>query len=352
MNVFLTGATGFLGGELLVTLSRRNEINRIYCFMRGKTMDEALAKIETIFGLHNDPYDREKIIPVLGDLQEEYLTLSLKKNSALQDIDVIIHSAANTSFSRIYNTLVEEVNIKGLEKILLWAKELPHLQTFLYIGTATICGGNINHRVVHEAESPNLAARHVVRYTYTKMQGELLLDKHLSAEKVLIARPYIIMGDSRPVEPRSPIILWAVATINELRLIPADKDAMLDMIPVDYAAESIVALLFVKRHYRVYHITAGEKAATSAYKLSVSLATYFNEMPEFKFVKKEMLEQIKLWAKGVLKTDSELQNYPIYLQYWNKTFTNPGVLRILLAGRGNYLNFFELGETFDKYKFL
>ena len=254
MNVFLTGATGFVGGELLVTLSKRKEINKIYCFIRSPSLAEAFEKIGNIFSLHNDHYDKEKIIPIIGNLQDVQLTASLKENSALQDVTTIIHAAANTSFSRIYNKQVDDVNITGLEKILLWAKDLPHLQTFLYIGTATICGKNIRNRVVMEDESPNPAAEHLVRYTYTKMQGEILLNKHLRPEKILIVRPSIIMGDSRKVLPRSPIILWTVATINQLRLIAVHEHTLMDMIPVDFAVAAIAGLLFANRKYRVYHI--------------------------------------------------------------------------------------------------
>ena len=63
------------------------------------------------------------------------------------------------------------------------------------------------------------------------MKGELLIREHLPAEKILIARPSIIMGDSRPIIPRSPVILWAMATINHLRLIPVNEHSQLDIIP-------------------------------------------------------------------------------------------------------------------------
>ncbi len=347
MNVFLTGATGFLGGELLVSLSKCKEIDKIYCFIRAASTAEACAKIEKIFALHQDQYNTEKVIAVIGNLQDEGLTQSLQQNSLLADVDVIIHSAANTSFSRIYDKLVEEVNIKGLEKILLWAKNLPCLQTSLYIGTATICGKNITNRVVYEDESPDEAATHLVRYTYTKMQGELLLSKHLPQQKILVARPSIIMGDSRPVLPRSPIILWAVATINQLRLIPVNEYALLDMIPVDFAATAIVALLFAKRNYQVYHISSGKNAATSANKLAVSLSEYFTDLPPFLFVNKSLINQLKSWAKGQLDNNNELIKYPLYLDYWHKIFPDTGALRILLAGLEPYLGFMDLGQVFD-----
>jgi thioester reductase-like protein len=352
MNIFLTGATGFVGGELLVNLSQRTEVDKIYCFIRSASHEEAVLRLKLVFSLHNDFFDEQKIIPVTGNLFDNDLTQSLQANKILNDTDVIIHSAANTSFSRIYDDMVEKVNITGLEKILLWAKDLPHLQTFLYIGTATICGKDIKNRVVFEDESPNESAQHLVRYTYTKMQGELLIAKYLPEEKILITRPSIIMGDSRPVMPRSPVILWTVATINQLRLMPVNEHAQLDMVPVDYAAEAIVSLLFTKRKYHVYHISAGGAGSTSTFKLAESLKTYFKDLPPFHFVNKSLLAQVKLWTKHRLKPESELYHYQNYLDYWKESFTDPGTLRILLAGLEPYLEFIELGQAFDNSRLL
>ncbi len=352
MNIFLTGCTGFLGGELLVSLSKREDIGKIYCFIRPNNELEPIARLKKVFAVHGDYFDEKKVLPVSGNLFDPHLTQSLEANKILDDTDVIIHSAANTSFSRIYDDILEQVNIAGLEKLLHWAKQLPRLHTFLYVGTATICGTDITHRAVQEDESPNAEAQHLVRYTYTKMQGELLLDRNLPQQKILIARPSIIMGDSRDVVPRSPVILWAVATINQLRLIPVNEHAMLDMIPVDYAAESIVQLLFAKRNHKVYHISAGLQGATSAHKLSISLSEYFNELPPFRFIDKSFLNQIKLWAKNKLKPESDLFNFNIYLDYWNEEFTDPGAVRILLAGLAPYLEFMELGQAFDNTRLL
>ncbi len=352
MNVFLTGSTGFVGGELLVNLSKRLEVNKIYCFIRASSEADAVLRLQHVFNLHNDFFDSSKIIPVIGDLFDENLSESLLNNKSLNNIDVIIHSAANTSFSRIYDDMVEKANISGLEKILLWAKKLPNLITFQYIGTATICGKDIKNRIVLEDESPNINAGHLVKYTYTKMQGEILLRKHLPENKILIARPSIIMGDSRPVMPRSPVILWAAAAVNQLRLIPVHEHALLDIIPVDYAAEAIVKLLFSKRNHKVYHISSGPAAATSTYKVCKFLENYFPDAPPFNYVHKPLLNQIKNWTRNRLQPESELYNYPEYLDYWKKVFPDPGTLRILFAGLEPYLEFMELGQVFDNSRLL
>jgi thioester reductase-like protein len=352
MNILLTGATGLVGGELLVTLSQRTEVNKIYCLLRSASEEVAMERLQKVFDLHDDEFDAGKVIPVLGNLFDDDLADSLKNNTELNEIDVVIHSAANTSFSRFNDDAVEKANIGGLTKILLWAKSLPRLKTFLYIGTATICGKDVKDRVIHEDESPNLDATHLVKYTYTKMKGELLIREHLPEEKILIARPSIIMGDSRPIIPRSPVILWAMATINHLRLIPVNEHAQLDIIPVDYAAQSIVKLLFSKRKYSVYHISAGEEGATTALKLSETLSAYFDEMPPFNFINKTLLNQVKHWTRGRLAPDSELYTYRKYLDYWKETFEDKSKLRVLFSGLDPYLDFMELGHVFDNTRLL
>ncbi len=352
MNILITGSTGFLGGELLVNLSKRKEINKIYCLIRALSEQDAIHRIEHIFNLHDDFYDRNKIIPVLGNLFDEKLTDSLKADKNLNDIDVIIHSAANTSFSRIYDDLVVRANIGGLQKILEWAKDLPHLSTFLYVGTATICGKDVKNKLIFEDESPNLKANHLVKYTYTKMQGEIMLHQYLPEDKILIARPSIIMGDSREIIPRSTVILWALATINLMRLVPIHPNYPLDIISVDYASDAIVQLLFAKRNYNVYHISSGQGSATTPFKVTKTIETYFTDRPPFNFINKTMIGQIKNWAKDRLQPGSELYNYQEYLDYWTNTFKDNGKLRILLYAIESYFEFIELGHVFDNTRLL
>lgn len=352
MNIFITGATGFLGGELLVNLSKRREVNKIFCLVRAQSEIDAILRLDKVFSFHGDVYDKEKVFPVIGNLTDPNLTEQLIANKELSDINVVVHSAANTSFSGIYDKMVEQTNIEGLRKIVLWAKQLPDFQTFLHIGTATICGKEVTNRLVKEEESPNLDAKHVVSYTHSKAQGELIIREHLPENKILIARPSIIMGDSRDITPRSPVILWAVATINQIRLIPANQHAKLDVISVDYAANAIVKLLFAKRKHTVYHISSGPEAATSAYDLSVVLEEHFSDLPRYCFVKNDMLKQMKLLAKNKLPLGSELSKYPEYISYWKQTFGELSNLRILFAGLDPYLEFLNLGQVFDNTKLL
>lgn len=352
MNIFLTGSTGFLGGELLVSLAKHKEVNKIYCLVRALSEEHAILRLKHIFELHGDEYNSKKIIPVLGNIGDHDFSFTLISNPAIKDTNIIIHSAANTSFSKIYDKIVEQVNISGMNELVKWSLTLAHLETFVYIGTATICGKEITNRVVQEEESPNLKVHHLVKYTYTKMMGEILLAKHLPASKTLIVRPSIIMGDSRDWLPRSYVILWAIETVNMLRLVPTNGESSLDVVPVDFATDAIVKLLFTTRNHPVYHISSGSESSTTSIKVMQAVEAVFPGKPPFKFVNKSLIKQVKLWAKGKLPEGSELFDYGKYLDYWKSIFDDTNQMRILLAALEPYLDFAELGQTFDNSKLL
>jgi len=355
MQIFLTGVTGFLGGELLVELSKKTDIEKIFCLVRAQNHENAVIRLKKVFDLHGDYFDTKKIIPVIGELTDENLSTKLINNKEIAAIDHIIHSAANTSFSKIYDDLVEKVNIGGTTQLLTWAKTLKKLSLFTYVGTATICGANVKNCIVTEDMSPDLSAKHLVKYTYTKMMGELLLEKYLPAEKILVVRPSIIMGDSRPWVPRSYVILWALATLNELRLFPGNPHSSIDIVSIDYAVKAITELIYNKqRKYKVYHISSGIKSATTAEKGTNAIKDFYPEKPDFKFVPKNLLSEMKKWSKNtaLITPENPLYQYNNYLDYWLNNFEDNSSLRILFYALEPYINFIELGQIFDNSRLL
>jgi thioester reductase-like protein len=349
VNVFLTGSTGFLGGELAVLLSKRPQVRRLYCLVRAGNTPEALERLRQVFEFHGDAFDASRIIPVVGDLKDDSLAEKLSQLAELKEVGTIIHAAADTSFASASADSVQKVNIGGTQQILSWAQNLPDLQTFLYVGTASICGTNRANRHIHEDESPDVSACHLVKYCHSKMMGEILVNQAIPREKLLIVRPSIIMGDSRDWKPRSYVILWALAAVKAIRLIPANSQANLDVIPVDYTADAIAELLFAKRHWSTYHISAGRESATNLEKVLGAISARSDGRPPFKFVSHELLKQMRRWPKR-LNPPSELFNYGEYLSYWGSTFN--GHLRILLAGMEPYFRFMELNQTFDNSRLL
>ena len=349
MNVFLTGATGFLGGELVVLLSKLPQVNRLSCLIRTDETGDAPTRLRQVFDFHGDVLDPGRVIPIEGELKDGALAQKLAQHPDLRNVDTIIHSAADTSFAPASAENNEKVNIGGTLQVLNWAQSLPNLKTFVYVGTASICGTQLTDCHIHEDQSPNPAATHLVRYCQTKMRGEIEVSRTIPPEKLLIVRPSIIMGDSRDVKPRSYVILWTLAAVNAIRLVPVNPHASLDIIPVDYAADAITQLLFAQRRWTTYHISAGQQSSTSLTQIARTIETLTANRPPFRFAPRQLLASMKKWSKKHQPT-GELFNYPEYLDYWKSAFD--GNLRTILAGLDPYLRFMELNQTFDNSRLL
>src|ERR1700756_2856794 len=116
-----------------------------------------------------------------------------------------------------------------------------------------------------------------------------------------------------------------------LRLIPVNGRAALDVIPIDFASKAITSLMFTKRNHSVYHISSGANSATSSERITSAIAKSFPDLPPFKFIDKEFMKEIKLWAKKKLPEGSKLYDFNDYLEYWKGCFTDVNEMRILLA---------------------
>ena len=355
MKIFLTGATGFLGGELLMLLSKLPGVDKIFCLVRAGNSEEAEARLQKAFDFHNDYWDRSKVFPIIGNLSDDSLSGKLSSMKELRDISVVIHSAANTSFLPQRENMVQKTNIGGAIQVSDWASTLEHLETFVYVGTAMIrgCDPEAHRRVIKEDESPKLQVSHIVRYTYSKLIGEISVRERIPQDKLLVVRPSIIMADSRVWASRSNDILWAMASINALRLCPVDSLAICDLIPVDWAADAIAKLIFCKtRKFTTYHISAGG-SSTNLEKLTGVCAELDPYRPEFEFAGEGVLAEIKKWTRKKTSSDDVLQlEYGKYLRYWDDYFEDRNSLRILLTGMDKYFKFINLGQTFDNSRLL
>src|SRR5262249_39072669 len=106
LRVFLTGATGLLGGELLVALSARPGVYMAYLLARPREGASVAERLQAVFALHGDAYPRARIVPVAGDLLDGDLAEQLAADAELGSVDVVIHAAASTSFLRTNGALI------------------------------------------------------------------------------------------------------------------------------------------------------------------------------------------------------------------------------------------------------
>jgi thioester reductase-like protein len=352
MRVFLTGATGFLGGELAVALSKNRLVERLVCLVRAKNNDEAEARLRSVFAVHEDPYDAKRVVALAGDLLNEELPTFLDGDRSLSDINIVVHAAANTSFLRQKYPIVEQTNLWGSQRIAAWASSLRALDTFAYIGTATIvgAGNDVVGRMLNEDEAPNPLAKHLVGYTQSKMFGEMAVRTMIPEDKLLVIRPSILVGDARSVIPRSFDIAWIITALKCLRMFFGNPDAACDVIPVDYAADAILELLMGPRTHTTYHVSAGE-AATTCRQVVDSVGCNDPGKPPLVYLNREQLELIKRWLRRDDDFDPALAPYSLQLEYVRDEVGKRNA-RLLLSGLETYWRFIDLDQRFDNARLL
>jgi thioester reductase-like protein len=349
-RVLLTGATGFLGGELLMELSRIRSVEKIVCLVRARDTAEADLRLERAFSLHSDYYDRTKVLPLPADLLDARLSYDLIRDHRLHDVNLVIHAAANTSFLPQKASSVEATNVFGTRRLLDWALTLKELETFAYVGTATMvgCSPDVVGRTIAETEDLECATEHLVGYTRSKMLAELEVRSRVPREKLLVIRPSIIVGDSRYVVPRSYDIAWIIAALQRLRMIFSRPDSACDILPVDYAARAIVKLLMADRRHIMYHVSAGRYASTLAEICRATIPDW-DGAPPYVFATQDDLKALKRWLRSG-EPEPRLRSYRRHLEYLKGSGTKE--VRLLLSGLEAYWKFMDLDQRFDNGRLL
>ncbi|CAH0021066.1 unnamed protein product, partial [Clonostachys rhizophaga] len=125
-SVLLTGATGFLGNELLHQLLLKAAIHKVFALMRGKDIHDAKQRLIGISkegGWWDDSYT-DRVEVWLGDLSQRRLGLSFcnwqkafKTGPHLRGIDIIIHNGAVVNWASGFSTM-EDSNVASTFEIL------------------------------------------------------------------------------------------------------------------------------------------------------------------------------------------------------------------------------------------
>jgi thioester reductase-like protein len=270
-KILLTGATGFIGGELLRRLARRDP-RRLVCIVRAED-DLAAAErgqqvLLTQFGAERARTSRRlrAIEWVAGDVQSPRLGLSSTRFEALAtEIQEIFHCAASTSFDQTLED-ARSINVQGVKSIFALARaanERGGFRRLNHVSTAYVSGTAKGH-----VEADHLPADDPrnFRNTYerTKAEAERFLRSHMDEVPITVSRPSIVVGDSQTGRTTNWNVVYFPMRLMAWGRLPfasASGPAILDVVPVDYVAESVLALAARKDTVgKTYHVTAGDDA--------------------------------------------------------------------------------------------
>lgn len=255
-NVVLTGATGFLGREIVLHLLSHEPDTQLTLLIRGKDDADAARRGDKLLAELGASRHRDRVRTLRADIEQERLGLDAKTWSALAErTDSIIHGAASVSFTLPIDE-ARNVNVEGTRRILDLAKAGG--ARLDYVGTSYVAG---ERRGIAREDELDVGQSFRNTYEQTKMEAEKLVRARMSEQAIAIHRPSIIVGDSQTGRTASfKVLYWPLKIYAQgfARVVPGRRSTPVDVVPSDYVVRAIAALR--KRPDaigRTHHLAAG-----------------------------------------------------------------------------------------------
>ncbi|GLB04474.1 nonribosomal peptide synthase [Aspergillus tubingensis] len=206
-TVFLTGANGFLGTQILRQLLSYPKIDRVICLVRGDTDDAARQRIISTAkeALWWTDHHSEKLEAWRGDLTLPKLGLDQARWASLscgQTFDYIIHNGATVHWMKGYDVL-EAANVGSTMDLLQVALRYPNMR-FVYITGGRPWKAHEEGEVVSELSAPD-----AIPYSQTKLVAEVVVRRAATRKS---------LGSSIPTPPGNICVInpgWIIGTPTE-----------------------------------------------------------------------------------------------------------------------------------------
>ncbi|MCR5666986.1 MAG: thioester reductase domain-containing protein [Eubacterium sp.] len=242
-KIFLTGASGFLGSNLIKAFIQEypHDELEIYCHIRAENVEKGFAKIKDRmihFGCWNEAYARF-IHPVIGDLTKPNLGIAPEVYNELTDkIEVVYHNGALLNFVYPYSYL-KNTNVYGTIEALRFACDKKP-KYFHFISSYSVFDTPDNlGKFVTESQPLNTSSGFSLAYSETKWVSEKLVE--IAAKrglKTAIYRPGDITGGKNGIWNLEDMVSRIIVGCIQLGCIPF-AIYELHMTPVDYIARAI-----------------------------------------------------------------------------------------------------------------
>ncbi|XP_066990942.1 putative fatty acyl-CoA reductase CG5065 [Anabrus simplex] len=298
--VLVTGGTGFVGKALVEKLLRScPDLRTIYLLIRPKRGMDVASRHKEL--LKHPVFDRirsecpavfSKIVSVNGDVSEPGLGLSpIDRQQLVEQVNVVFHSAATVRFNEKLKAAVI-LNTLGTQRVIQLCRSMHKLQAFVHVSTAysnadkTDVGEQVYpppadpERVIQccdaltddalEVVAHRLQGRHPNTYTLTKAMAEWIVAEEADNLPAAIVRPSIVTAAWKEPVPGWVDNVCGITGImmeigrGTIRSIICDQKLIMDLIPVDFVVNTLIAVAWHTATYRpnnvrVYNCTSGSR---------------------------------------------------------------------------------------------
>ena len=262
-RVLLTGATGFLGMEVLARLLERTD-REVLCLIRAADSAAAEQRLDDVFAklYREHSPNRTRARALAGDL-------TAGVDAPDQEIDLVCHCAASITFDMPLEE-AREINVEGTRAMLELARAVG-ARRFVHVSTAYVSGAHSG-----EFTEEMLGSEFRNTYEQTKCEAERLF-ADVSGMEVAIARPSIVMGESDTGwTPAFNVLYWPLRAFARglFDVVPAKPEGRVDVVPVDYVADGIFKLI-ESGEVGTFNLVSG-RAATTVDELSRLACAHFD----------------------------------------------------------------------------
>lgn len=256
--LLLTGATGMVGREVLRRAAEAPAYQRVMCLVRPGPDGDAQSRLDDL--MRDCGIDPTRVLAVAGDVTQPGLAV---EPGTLDEVTDVIHCAATVSFDLPLDE-ARDINVNGTAHVIDVCRHLPGLHRLDAVSTCYVAGRR--EGLILETDLEHDAGFHNT-YEQTKYEAELLLREAMADLPIAVHRPSIVVGDSRTGRTGAwKVLYWPLKVIARGRLpvIPYDPDSRLDIVPVDFVADAVLAL--AQRSDSVggtFHLAAGPRRDTT-----------------------------------------------------------------------------------------
>lgn len=264
--ILLTGATGFLGMELLARFLERTE-KTLFALIRGSDDHDADSRLMQAAGavVREPERYRDRLVAVRGDVTLPDLGLSHEQRASLAErVDEIVHSAASVSFNLPLDS-AREINVDGTRRMLELAalcRERGGLRRFCHISTAYVAG---SHQGEFGEDDYDVGQGFRNTYERSKWEAEgLVRERRDGGLPVTIFRPSIVVGEEQTGWTPAFNVIYAplrAYSKGAYFALPARRSSPADVVPASYVADAVLELSqrdFAEGH--TYNLAAGPRA--------------------------------------------------------------------------------------------